>query len=145
MLSFRSRMDTVVSLFGNDPRRIGGAEEYVRELSLQLGRLGWQSVLCFAAPPAEVVARHLDLPNVSFEVVPEPWVNSFEVVEALAGVLRRRRPRILHYMFTGFVGPFPWLAKLCSVERVLHRPGLPSGELHAGARAVVETPGCALD
>src|SRR5207245_9002999 len=47
-------MDTVVSLFGNDPRRIGGTEEYARELSAQLGRHGWSSVLCFSRPPAAV-------------------------------------------------------------------------------------------
>jgi glycosyltransferase involved in cell wall biosynthesis len=111
-------MDTVVSLFGNDPRRIGGSEEYARELSLQLGRRGWRSVLCFSSPPTGVVAEYLTLPNVTFEVVRESWVNSFEAVAELARVLHRHRPRILHYMFTGFVTPFPWLAKACSVERV---------------------------
>src|SRR5437867_837879 len=111
-------MDIVVSLIGNDPRRIGGTEEYARELSSQLGRRGWRSVLCFPNLPAPQAAEYLSLPNVTFEVVPDPWVNSFEAVEQMARILHRHRPRILHCMFTEFISPFPWLAKACSVERV---------------------------
>src|SRR5262245_1978525 len=118
MLSFSSAMDTVVSLFGNDPRRVGGTEEYARELSIQLGLLGWRSVLCFSATAADPVARYLDPPHVALEVVRDPWENGLAPVKELAAVLRRYRPRILHYMFTGFVGPFPWLAKAYSVENV---------------------------
>ena len=111
-------MDTVVSLIGNDPRRIGGTEEYARELSSQLGRLGWRSVLCFSDAPSGPVVGYFDLPNVTLEVVREPWVNSFEAVGAMTRILRRYRPSVLHYMFTGFLGPFPWLAKACSVDKV---------------------------
>jgi len=41
------RNQTLVSVFGVEPRRIGGTEMFARELSLQLGELGWKSVLCF--------------------------------------------------------------------------------------------------
>lgn len=108
----------MVSLFGNDPRRIGGTEEYARELSLQLGERGWRSVLCFPGPAAAAVEGHLALPNVVLEVIPRPWVNSLEVVRQAGRLLRRHRPRILHYMYTGFIGPYPWLGRLCGVERI---------------------------
>src|SRR5438128_9840982 len=111
-------MNTVVSLIGNHPRRIGGTEEFARELSSQLGRLGWNSVLCFPNLPAPLAAEYLSLPNVTFEVVRDPWVNSFDAVDEMARILRRHRPRILHCMFTEFISPFPWLAKACGVERV---------------------------
>ena len=62
-------MQTVVSVFGVQPLRIGGTETFARELSLQLGQRGWKSVLCFDSKPGEEVARFLDLPNVSLEVL----------------------------------------------------------------------------
>ncbi len=42
---------------------------------------------------------------------------------------------ILHLHFTGPLGPYPWLARLCSVERVFftHHASLPAG--HVVARA----------
>ena len=45
-------MPTVVSVFGVQPLRIGGTETFARELSVQLGRRGWQSVLCFESKPS---------------------------------------------------------------------------------------------
>ena len=48
-------MPTLVSVFGVQPLRIGGTETFARELSLQLDRKGWKSVLCFETePPADV-------------------------------------------------------------------------------------------
>ena len=52
--------------------RIGGTETFARELSVQLGRRGWQSVLCFQSKPSEEVAKFLDLPNVILEVLEDP-------------------------------------------------------------------------
>ena len=62
-------MPALISVFGVEPRRIGGTETFARELSLQLGERGWQSVLCFLCEPSENVRRFLDLPNISFEVL----------------------------------------------------------------------------
>ena len=64
------------------------------------------------------VRRFLDLPNVSIEVIEDSWQLSAKATERLFQILRQYRPRILHYMFTGFVGPFPWLAKACSVKKI---------------------------
>jgi hypothetical protein len=62
-------MPTVVSVFGVKPFRIGGTETFARELSLQLDKHGWKSVLCFLQEPPEEVRRFLSLPNVSLEVL----------------------------------------------------------------------------
>ncbi len=64
-------MPTLVSIFGVEPRRIGGTETFARELSLQLGARGWQSVLCFLSEPTEEVRRFLELPNISLGVYGE--------------------------------------------------------------------------
>lgn len=62
-------MPAVVSVFGNDPLRIGGTETFARELSRQLAEHGRQSVLCFLSNPTEQVESFLQLPNVSLEVL----------------------------------------------------------------------------
>ena len=111
-------MPTVLSVFGVQPLRIGGTETFARELSLQLGQRGWKSVLCFESKPAAEVARFLDLPNVTLEVLENPTGFSLRATSELASLLRRHKPEILHLHFTGFVGLFPWLAKLSSVKKI---------------------------
>lgn len=98
--------------------RIGGTETFARELSLQLGRRGWQSVLCFESKPSDEVAKFLDLPNVILEVLEHPAGFNWATTKKLAALLRRCRPEILHLHFTGFVGVFPWLASVLSVNRI---------------------------
>ena len=63
------QVKSVISVFGIEPARIGGAEAYARELSLQLERRGWRSVLCFLKEPPEPVRAYLQLPNVRIEVL----------------------------------------------------------------------------
>ena len=111
-------MQTVVSVFGVQPLRIGGTETFARELSLQLGQRGWKSVLCFDSKPGEEVARFLDLPNVSLEVLENATHFNLSASSKLASILRRHQPDILHLHYTGFVGLFPWLARLLSVKKV---------------------------
>lgn len=111
-------MNTVVSVFGIEPCRIGGAERYARELSVQLGERGWLSVLCFLKEPPEPVRSYLQLPNVRIEVIEGSWRTRWRAVTGMRRVLRKYRPEILHLHFTGFIGPYPWLAKLCSVKQV---------------------------
>ncbi len=109
--------DTVVSIFGVEPGRISGLEAYARELSRRLGERGWQSVLCYSSEPSAVVRRFLDLPNVRLEAVDSCPVNYRGMLQADA-VLKRYRPRILHFQFTGFLTPYPWMSRLRSVESV---------------------------
>ena len=82
----RPEAPAVASVFDVEPRFIGGTETYARELSVQLGRHGWRSVLCFASSPPEDVRRFLALPNVSFGVSDgdryEPIVDGLRSSEA---------------------------------------------------------------
>jgi glycosyltransferase involved in cell wall biosynthesis len=110
---------TLISVFGIEPARIGGAEAYARELSVQLGERGWQSVLCFLKEPPEAVRAFLQLPNVRIEVIENSWRTRWRAILAVRRILRRYQPEILHLHFTGFIGPYPWLAKLCSVKQVV--------------------------
>jgi glycosyltransferase involved in cell wall biosynthesis len=111
-------MPTLVSVFGVEPRRIGGTETFARELSLQLGARGWQSVLCFLSEPTEEVRQFLDLPNISFAVYASAKDGSLKTGRNLAGITRTHRPEILHLHFTGFLNFYSWLARLQSVKKV---------------------------
>lgn len=111
-------MPTLVSVFGVEPRRIGGTETFARELSLQLGARGWQSVLCFLSEPSEEVRRFLDLPNISLGVYASASDGSLKTGRNLAGITRDHRPEILHLHFTGFLNFYSWIARLQSVKQV---------------------------
>ena len=111
-------MRTVVSVFGVKPFRIGGTETFARELSRQLDERGWQSVLCFLKEPPEDVRRFLDLPNVSLEVLENSTDLNWGATAALARIVRRYKPEILHLHFTGFLGIYPWLARLLAVKKI---------------------------
>jgi glycosyltransferase involved in cell wall biosynthesis len=111
-------MPTLVSVFGVEPRRIGGTETFARELSLQLGERGWKSVLCFLSEPTEEVRRFLDLPNTSLDVYATTKDSSFKTGRKLATITRGYRPEILHLHFTGFLNFYSWLARLQSVKKV---------------------------
>ncbi len=111
-------MPTLLSVFGIIPFKIGGQEAFARELSSQLSHYGWRSVLCFESVPPDEVRRYLALPNVSLEVMESPERIRWHAVRTLAGIMRRERPEILHLYYTGFLGPYPWLAQWCSVKRV---------------------------
>jgi glycosyltransferase involved in cell wall biosynthesis len=108
-----------MSVFAVDPRRIGGVEMFARELSMQLHRLGWESVLCFEAEPPGDVRRFMEQPGVSIEIVPHTgsWRYDPSVIGPIARLLGKHRPEILHMHFTDAVGPLPWLARLYSVRR----------------------------
>jgi glycosyltransferase involved in cell wall biosynthesis len=111
-------MPTLVSVFGVDPFRIGGTETFARELSAQLGQLGWKSVLCFQSAPPPEVRSFLDLPNVEVEVVGDTSTSNMAATKALMRVFRRYKPEIVHLHFTGFLGIYPWMAKLISAKKV---------------------------
>jgi len=111
-------MRKVVSVFGVEPRRIGGTEMFARELSAQLGERGWQSVLCFTAEPQGEVRRFLELPNVTFEALPNSTGAGGRACLDLFRILRKHRPQILHLHFVSFLTFYPWLGKLAGVAKV---------------------------
>jgi len=109
---------SVLSVFDVEPRFIGGSESYARELSLQLGRQGWRSVLCFVTQPTDDVRRFLDLPNVSVELFSDVQGPPVPALGRLARVLLRHKPRIVHFHYIGFLSPYAWAARILSAEHV---------------------------
>lgn len=113
-----NHMPTLVSVFGVEPRRIGGTETFARELSHQLGERGWQSVLCFLSEPTEEVRRFLNLPNIVVEVLADSTDGSRAARADLARIVRKHRPEILHLHFVSFLSLYSWGARLRSVKQV---------------------------
>ncbi len=111
-------MPTLVSIFGVEPRRIGGTETFARELSLQLGERGWKSVLCFLSEPTEEVRQFLDLPNISLDVYAKATDGSVRTGKNLATIARGYRPEIMHLHYVGFLNLYSWIAKFQSVKRI---------------------------
>ena len=132
-----------MSVFDIDPRFIGGTETYARELSLQLGRHGWRSVLCFIAPPPEDVRRFLEGPNVAFERVDFVRAPRTRLLTHLARVLRRHDPKIVHFHYTGLLSPYPWLARLLAAEQVFFTDHSSWPENHVVRRASLPKRGIA--
>jgi glycosyltransferase involved in cell wall biosynthesis len=111
-------MPTLVSVFGVEPRRIGGTEMFAREVSAQLGAQGWHSVLCFLSEPEGDVRRFLELPNVSFATLKDSTEGGLAAYLNLFHILKRHRARTLHLHFVSFLTFYPWIAKLAGVEQV---------------------------
>jgi glycosyltransferase involved in cell wall biosynthesis len=115
-LSRRTR--TLVSVFGVDPRRIGGTEMFARELSRQLAEHGWKSVLCFLSEPNDEVRRFLDLPNTSFDTLANSTNGNFNARTNLMRIIGKHRPEILHLHFVSFLSLYTWIARLKSVGKI---------------------------
>ncbi len=113
-----NRTRRMLSVFAVKPARIGGTEIFARRLSERLAARGWESVLCFNALPEGEVRRFLSLPNVSFEALEESWKLHWRPAMAMARLLARVRPEILHLYFTGFLSPYPWVARARGVRQV---------------------------
>ena len=111
-------MPTLVSIFGVEPKRIGGTETFARELSLQLDARGWRSVFCFLSEPTEEVRRFLDLPNTVLRVYADAKDSGFQVGRSLARIIRVHRPEVLHLHYMGFINFYSWMARLQSVKKV---------------------------
>ena len=126
---------TVVSVLGVKPFRVGGGEALAREISVQLATRGWKNVLCFLAPPADAVREYLSLPNVAIEVLPDSWKLAWEPTRGLAHILARYHPEIVHMQFTGFISPYPWLAKYFGVKKVFFTDQSSRPEGHVSRRA----------
>jgi L-malate glycosyltransferase len=127
---------SLVSVFDVEPRFIGGTETYARELSRQLGRYGWRSVLCFVTPPTEEVRRFLDLPNVSLELLRYD-VTRFNVraMSRVARVINSHRPRIAHFHYVDLLSVYPWVARLASARQVFFTDHGSRPESHRVERA----------
>ena len=101
---------------------------------MQLGRHGWNSVLCFEGLPPVPVRQYLDLPNATFEVVRNLCGPVWEPVGNLSRLLRRHRPSVLHLHYTGFLSLYPWLGRLHGVKKVFFTDHASRPEGHVIAR-----------
>jgi glycosyltransferase involved in cell wall biosynthesis len=128
-------MPTLVSVFGVEPFRIGGTETYARELSLQLDRCGWKSVLCFLTPPAAEVREFLEAGNVSIEVLDRDVGFNRTAIQKMSAILRKYQPEILHLHYTGLLSPYPWLARWHAVKQVFFTDHASQPAAHVPTRA----------
>ena len=108
----------IVSVFGVNPSRIGGGEVFARALSQRLAERNWESVLCYQSLPEGDVRRFLELPNVTFDVLKDAWKFAARPAGDLAAILKRHPADILHLYFTGFLSPYPWVARSRGVAKV---------------------------
>ena len=111
-------MQTVVSVFGVRPFRIGGTETFARELSRQLGEHNWQSVLCFLEEPTPEVREFLSLQNVSIEVLADATHFSLAAARNLAKLFVVTHRKFCTFILPGFLDPTFWLARLLGVKKV---------------------------
>jgi glycosyltransferase involved in cell wall biosynthesis len=130
-------MQTAVSVFGVRPFRIGGTETFARELSRQLGERNWKSVLCFLEEPTPEVREFLSLPNVSIEVLADATHFNLAAAQNLGRIIRRHSPTVLHLHFTGFLGPYVWLARLLGVNQIFFTDHSSRPAAHSLRRASV--------
>ena len=105
---------SVFSFFDVAPRRIGGQECFARELSRQLSRHGWNSILCFNSLPGPSVRQFLESPNVTLEALDL----RHRPIAGLRALVRRYRPEIVHLYYVGFLNPYAWTARLSGAKRV---------------------------
>ncbi len=110
--------NTVISIFDHHAVSVAGMETYARELSLQLGRCGWRSVLVFASRPSDEVRRFLDLPKTELYALEGCGRIGYGTIRKVIGLLRAHHPNILHLHFVDAKSGYPWLAKLLGVGRV---------------------------
>lgn len=110
---------TVVSLLGVKPFRIGGTEQWCREVSVRLAEYGWEHVLCFLDHPSPAVREFLSVPGVRIESLPFLSEPSAASSRKLWNVLRQYRPRTVHMQFLGLISPFAWVAKMAGAQHIL--------------------------
>jgi glycosyltransferase involved in cell wall biosynthesis len=128
-------MGTVLSLLGLWPRYIGGSEIYLRELARQLAEHSWDSVACFVQEPTAEVREFLTAANIEIEVLENASSPNAGTIKKFASIMRRHRPQIVHLHLVGFLGPYPWLARLLSARRVFFTDHGSRPEDYVAARA----------
>lgn len=125
----------VMSIFGANPKRIGGLEMLSREMAVQLAAAGWKSVACFHYPPPESVRRFLEEPGTVIEVLPNTSAINWSTISHVARLLRQYRPAVLYLNLVRLVSFYPWLARCCSVRHVFIADETSRPEGYAGNRS----------
>ena len=128
-------MGTVLSVVGLWPRYIGGIEIYLRELSRQLDQYSWHNVICFTQEPSHEVLEFLSLPNITIEVLENADSPDAAALKRFAQLMRAYHPVVLHLHMVGFLGLYPWVARLISAKRVFFTDHGSHPENHVPTRA----------
>jgi glycosyltransferase involved in cell wall biosynthesis len=111
---------TVALIFGVQPLRVGGVERFTKELARQLETRGVRLVAVFSGLAQGDVATYLQAKNLTLISVPGlDEAQPPQALRAVFGIVRRLRPQVLHLHFVRFIGPLPWMARLCGVRQVL--------------------------
>jgi len=107
-----------MSVFDVTPRRIGGVEMFVAELSRSLRAAGWRSILVFSGPPSALVKEFLR--DCDAEILVEPMISKSSLGGALAlfSLLRKIQPDRVHLSFTLFLSPLAWACRLAGAREV---------------------------
>lgn len=111
-------MGTVLSILGLWPRYIGGSEIYLRELAQQLDDQSWQSVACFTQEPTAEAREFLEAANIKIEILENAQTPNFATFKKFVSLMRKYRPEIIHLHLVGFLGFYPWAARLISARRI---------------------------
>lgn len=105
-------------VLGLAPVKIGGMEKFLRLFTQNVDRRGYDTVLCFDGPVADVFRASVDFPFCTIESVDHQGDLGFSAAGALWRVLRKHRPQQFIYVFHGVMRCFPWLAKLSGARGI---------------------------
>ena len=101
------------------PRRIGGVERQLRELSIGLARAGRTLTVCMPGKPQPEVGRYLQEAGVDVIAEPRIFRGGFEGLWSAYRLFRTLRPEIVHFSFVPGLSFLPWAAKLAGVRKIL--------------------------
>lgn len=133
---------TLVFVLGLAPTKIGGIEKFLRLFVLELDRRGWNTVLCFDGPVADVFRASVDFPCCTLADVPGQENLGFAAASSLWRVLRQHRAKRFLYAFHGVMRCFPWMARAAGARFVSfydhssRPPGFRAGPLSTPKRVV---------
>jgi glycosyltransferase involved in cell wall biosynthesis len=105
-------------VLGLSPQKIGGVEKFLKFLTISLDAAGWDTVLCFDGPIANQFREYIAGPSVSIERLDNQAPPGFACAGELWRLLRRHKPQIFVYAFSGALRTFPWMAKMAGCKYV---------------------------
>jgi glycosyltransferase involved in cell wall biosynthesis len=107
-------------IFGMNAKRVGGIEVHTREMVARLAARNCRVVLCYVQTPSPAVRQYLSFPNVTWEELPGIDKISLRSTWGLFRMLRRHRPRLLHFQFIPWPSPAAWVARLSGVRKIFY-------------------------
>jgi glycosyltransferase involved in cell wall biosynthesis len=130
-----ARPRKVLGVYYLSPRRIGGAERICGALAEGLAERGLTSVLAFSQQPAPAVSEFFDQCGIEVEVLKTPNRTSLRAHWQFVALLRKHRPETVHLHFIDLLSPYPLLARLAGIRRVILYDHISRPESWAADRA----------